>query len=75
MKTVRLTLMPELKAERREPPTARMCQPGRERVSAICARIAMTTAVRTATEKPKTVPSPMKSHRSDDTKEDWMAVP
>ena len=33
--------MPELKAERREPPTARMCQPGRERVNAMCARMAI----------------------------------
>ena len=34
MKTVRRTLMPALWAERREPPTASTCQPGRDRVSA-----------------------------------------
>ena len=34
MKTVWRTRMPALWAERREPPTASTCQPGRERVSA-----------------------------------------
>ena len=57
--------MPELCAERREPPTARICQPGRERVSAIWATMAMTTAVMTLIEMPRTLPSPMKSQTSE----------
>ena len=48
MKTVPRTRMPALWAERREPPTARMCQPGRERVSATWATTAMTMAAITA---------------------------
>ena len=47
MNTVSRTLMPELWAERREPPTASICQPGRERVSAIWAMIAMMIAAMT----------------------------
>ena len=47
-----------------------MCQPGRDRVMTTWAMIAMTTAERTAIEKPWTVPSPMKSQRSEDIIED-----
>ena len=65
MKTVWRTLMPELCADRLEPPTARMCHPGRDRVNAMCAMMAITTAVRTLIEMPRILPSPMKSQTSD----------
>ena len=39
---------------------------------AIWAMIATTTAVMTLMERPKTVPSPMKSQRSDDMLDIWI---
>ena len=75
MNTVWRTRMPELCAERREPPTARMCQPGRERVSAMWKMTASTAAAAIGTEMPRMSPSPMKSQTSEEAVEVWMIEP
>ena len=75
MNTVWRTRMPALWAERREPPTARTCQPGRDRVSATCTMTARTSAASTGTERPRTVPSPMKSQASDEAIDIWIREP
>ena len=67
--------MPALCAERREPPTASTCQPGRERVSATWVTTASTSAARTGIDRPATVPSPMKSQTSDDAVDIWIFEP
>ncbi len=66
--------MPALCAERREPPTERICQPGRDRVIAIWAMMAITMATITAIENPYTVPSPMKSSTSEVISDCWIWV-
>ena len=65
MKTVRLTLRPALKADRRLPPTAVMCQPSRARVRITCQAMTMSNATTKEKGTPKTLPSPMKYQRSE----------
>ena len=71
---MRRTRMPALWAERREPPTASTCQPGRERVSATWVTMARTIAASTETERPWKVPSPMKSQTSEVAAESWISA-
>ena len=54
MQTVRRTEMPALCAERREPPTARMCQPSRRRVRKTWAAMATIVATMKLNGKPNT---------------------
>ena len=51
--------MPELCADRLDPPTARICQPGRERVMVMWAMTAMMIAMMTLNDSPNGLPSPM----------------
>ena len=65
MKTVSRTLMPALWADRREPPTARMCQPGPRAGQHDMGQDRNDDGDDDAEREAEIEPSPMKSHVSD----------